>query len=121
MTKPPESKAVLAYTRASRGAFRSRGLLIVSVQRRDINMVKGKSWITPAILAAFATAVFTGGDSLNVEKATSRRLYGLRAFGHDGKEIFDTQRYKTLGNSVAVPCVEFVLAGIATYLHDIPR
>lgn len=29
--------------------------------------------------------------------------------GADGEEISDTQRYKALGNSVALPCVEFVL------------
>jgi len=32
---------------------------------------------------------------------------------HDGTEVSDTQRYRALGNSVAVPCVEFVLSGIA--------
>lgn len=38
---------------------------------------------------------------------------GWTAIGYDGAEISDTQRYKALGNSVAVPCVEFVLSGIA--------
>jgi len=37
---------------------------------------------------------------------------GWTAYGVDGKEISDTQRYKALGNSVAVPCVEYVMAGI---------
>jgi DNA (cytosine-5)-methyltransferase 1 len=32
--------------------------------------------------------------------------------GHDGKEISDTRRYQMLGNSVAIPCVIFVLGGI---------
>jgi DNA (cytosine-5)-methyltransferase 1 len=32
---------------------------------------------------------------------------------HDGKEISDTRRYQMLGNSVAIPCVAFVLGGIA--------
>jgi len=36
------------------------------------------------------------------------------AWGSDGEGISDTQRYRALGNSVAVPCVEFVLGGIAT-------
>jgi DNA (cytosine-5)-methyltransferase 1 len=35
---------------------------------------------------------------------------GWTEFGHDGKRISDSQRYKALGNSVAVPCVEYVLS-----------
>jgi DNA (cytosine-5)-methyltransferase 1 len=30
-------------------------------------------------------------------------------YGHDGRVISDCQRYKALGNSVAVPCVQFIL------------
>jgi DNA (cytosine-5)-methyltransferase 1 len=37
---------------------------------------------------------------------------GWTEYGHDGKRISDNQRYKALGNSVAIPCVEFVLAGM---------
>jgi DNA (cytosine-5)-methyltransferase 1 len=33
--------------------------------------------------------------------------------GHDGKPISDTARYMMLGNSVAVPCVAYILQGIA--------
>jgi len=35
---------------------------------------------------------------------------GWTEYGHDGKRISDNQRYKALGNSVAVPCVAFILA-----------
>ena len=35
------------------------------------------------------------------------------AWGADGEGISDSQRYRALGNSVAVPCVEFVLSNIA--------
>jgi DNA (cytosine-5)-methyltransferase 1 len=38
---------------------------------------------------------------------------GWTKYGHDGKEISDTRRYQMLGNSVAVPCVAFVLGNIA--------
>jgi DNA (cytosine-5)-methyltransferase 1 len=38
---------------------------------------------------------------------------GYTAYGHDGKEISDTRRYQMLGNSVAIPCVAFVLGNIA--------
>jgi len=37
---------------------------------------------------------------------------GWTEYGHDGRRISDTQRYRALGNSVAVPCVQFVLSGI---------
>jgi DNA (cytosine-5)-methyltransferase 1 len=36
---------------------------------------------------------------------------GWTEYGYDGKLISDNQRYKALGNSVALPCVEFVLSG----------
>ncbi|MCL2078753.1 MAG: DNA cytosine methyltransferase [Oscillospiraceae bacterium] len=32
--------------------------------------------------------------------------------GHDRKEISDTRRYQMLGNSVAVPCVAYIMLGI---------
>jgi DNA (cytosine-5)-methyltransferase 1 len=45
------------------------------------------------------------------------RLQGLpdnwTEYGHDGKKISDNQRYKAIGNSVAIPCVEFILKQIA--------
>jgi len=45
------------------------------------------------------------------------RLQGLpdnwTEYGHDGKKISDNQRYKAIGNSVAIPCVEFILHQIA--------
>jgi DNA (cytosine-5)-methyltransferase 1 len=37
---------------------------------------------------------------------------GWTEFGHDGRRISDSQRYRGLGNSVAIPCVEFVLSGM---------
>jgi DNA (cytosine-5)-methyltransferase 1 len=33
-------------------------------------------------------------------------------YGHNGKIISDSQRYKALGNSIAVPCVQFILDGM---------
>jgi DNA (cytosine-5)-methyltransferase 1 len=35
---------------------------------------------------------------------------GWTEYGHDGKRISDNQRYKALGNSVAIPCVVFILS-----------
>lgn len=38
---------------------------------------------------------------------------GWTAFGCDGKPVSDTARYMMLGNSVAVPCVAYIMLGIA--------
>jgi len=37
---------------------------------------------------------------------------GWTQYGHNGKKISDNQRYRALGNSLAIPCVEFVLRQI---------
>jgi DNA (cytosine-5)-methyltransferase 1 len=34
-------------------------------------------------------------------------------YGHDGRVISDGQRYKALGNSIAVPCLEFIMERIS--------
>jgi len=38
---------------------------------------------------------------------------GWTEYGHDGQPVSDTARYKALGNSVAIPCVIFILSGIS--------
>jgi DNA (cytosine-5)-methyltransferase 1 len=43
---------------------------------------------------------------------------GWTAVGADGKEISDARRYQMLGNSLAIPCVEFVLGGIAPRMRE---
>jgi len=42
---------------------------------------------------------------------------GWTAFGYDGKPISDTARYMMLGNSIAVPCVAYIMMGIAKTHH----
>ena len=37
---------------------------------------------------------------------------GWTEYGHDGKPISDTKRYQMLGNSIAVPCVAYIMQGI---------
>lgn len=37
---------------------------------------------------------------------------GWTEIGHDGKVISDTRRYQMLGNSVAIPCVSYIMQGI---------
>jgi DNA (cytosine-5)-methyltransferase 1 len=38
---------------------------------------------------------------------------GWTEYGHGGKQISDSARYKALGNSVAIPCVDFLLSRIS--------
>lgn len=48
------------------------------------------------------------------------RLMGLpdgwTQYGVDGEIISSTQRYKALGNSIALPCADYIMAGIAEAL-----
>ena len=47
------------------------------------------------------------------------RLQGLPDGWTDIPGASDSARYKALGNSVAIPCVDFVLRGIAYFLRKI--
>ena len=71
----------------------------------------------------------SGGYSLNYQNPVrigchirrltpteAERLMGFpdfwTAYGCDGKEISDSKRYSMLGNSIAVPCVAYIMQGI---------
>ena len=41
---------------------------------------------------------------------------GWTEYGADGKPISSTQRYRALGNSIALPCADYLMAGIAEVL-----
>ncbi len=51
----------------------------------------------------------------------SERLMGLpdgwTRYGADGQEISGTQRYKALGNAIALPCADYIMAGISEVLN----
>ena len=47
------------------------------------------------------------------------RLQGFPDGWTDIPDASDSARYKALGNSVAIPCVEFLLRGIAYFLRKI--
>jgi site-specific DNA-cytosine methylase len=100
---------------------------VASVDCRNLN--------ESAELSGTLAAKGTGGYSLNFQNPvrngyTVRRLTpaecerlqgfpdGWTAYGHDGKEISDTRRYQMLGNSVAIPCVRFVLGNIAEQIRE---
>ena len=60
---------------------------------------------------------------LNVRRLTpleAERLMGFPDFwtqyGHEGREISDSKRYSMLGNSIAVPCVAYIMQGIRDVL-----
>nr|WP_246484828.1 DNA cytosine methyltransferase [Virgibacillus salarius] len=48
------------------------------------------------------------------------RLMGLpegwTSYDYEGKVISDNARYKALGNSIALPCAQYIMAGIAKSL-----
>ena len=50
------------------------------------------------------------------------RLMGLpegwTKYGAGGEEIRAASRYKALGNAIALPCAEYIMAGIKEVLHD---
>jgi DNA (cytosine-5)-methyltransferase 1 len=61
---------------------------------------------------------------LSVRRLTPLECERLQGFpdgwterGHDGEPVADTPRYRMIGNSVAVPCVEFVMRGVAEALR----
>jgi len=43
---------------------------------------------------------------------------GWTEFGHDGKAISDSARYKALGNSIVTGCAEYIMAGVAKALRE---
>jgi hypothetical protein len=74
----------------------------------------------------------TGGHSLNYQNPVrigyavrrltpteALRLQGFPDYWLDIEGMSDTQKYKAVGNSVAIPCVKFVLGGIARVLGGI--
>ena len=42
---------------------------------------------------------------------------GWTEYGVDGEAISSTQRYKALGNSIALPCADYIMAGISEVLN----
>ena len=41
---------------------------------------------------------------------------GWTKYGADGEEILSSHRYRALGNAIALPCAEYIMAGIAEAL-----
>ena len=53
----------------------------------------------------------------------SERMMGLpegwTKYGIGGEEIRSAQRYKALGNAIALPCAEYIMAGICEVLGGV--
>lgn len=63
-----------------------------------------------------------GGCIRFLTETESERLMGLpegwTKYGADGGEIRPLQRYKALGNAIALPCADYIMAGIYEVLAD---
>ena len=81
----------------------------------------------PTLLASGVNmfALWYGGDYENgviryLTPTEGERLMclpeGWTEYGHDGKRISDGARYKAIGNAIALPCAEYIMAGIAEVL-----
>ena len=61
-----------------------------------------------------------GGCVRFLTETESERLMGLpegwTKYGAEGKEISSAQRYKALGNAIALPCAAYIMAGIMEVL-----
>lgn len=42
---------------------------------------------------------------------------GWTAYGHDGRPVSARARQKALGNSIALPCAEYIMAGVKEELE----
>ena len=62
-----------------------------------------------------------GGCVRYPSETESERMMGLpegwTKFGADGEEIRPAQRYKALGNAIALPCADYIMAGIREALE----
>ena len=62
----------------------------------------------------------SGGCVRFPTEAECERLMGLpegwTRYGADGEEILSSHRYRALGNAIALPCAEYIMAGIAEAL-----
>ena len=89
---------------------------------RELEELSGtlQSKTTPGYSLNHQNPIRTGYIVRRLTPTECERLQGYpdgwTAFGEDGASISDTRRYQMLGNSVAIPCVTYVLEGIALAL-----
>lgn len=66
-----------------------------------------------------------GGCVRFVTELESERLLGLpegwTKYGADGAEMLPAHRYKALGNAIALPCADYIMAGVAEALAHVEK
>ena len=55
-------------------------------------------------------------DVLRQKESAVGKSEGWTRYGADGEEILSSHRYRALGNAIALPCAEYIMAGIAEAL-----
>ena len=45
-------------------------------------------------------------------------LEGWTKYGAEGEEISSAHRYKALGNAIALPCADYIMAGIREVMNE---
>ena len=43
---------------------------------------------------------------------------GWTKYGAEGEEISSAHRYKALGNAIALPCADYIMAGIKEVMEE---
>ena len=108
--------------------FKMRGAAANRNRQHFIRSFGKRTDVFPTILASeqAAFAYYYEDDPLAgciryPTEAESERLMGLppdwTKYGADGAEIRSSSRYATIGNSVALPCAEYIMEGIAAALQ----
>ncbi len=108
--------------------FKMRGAAANQNRQHFIRSFGKRTDVFPTILASEQTAFAyyyeddpLGGCIRYPTEAESERLMGLppdwTKYGADGAEIRSSSRYMALGNSIALPCAEYIMAGIAEALQ----
>ena len=112
----------LASTQTARQCKDSTDLIVAAVDCRNFKEVGDLSGTlqaknAPGYSLNYQNPVRTGYVVRRLTPTECERLQGFpdgwTAFDCDGKPISDTKRYQMLGNAVAVPCVAYILLGIA--------
>ena len=107
---------------------RMRGAAANQNRRQFVQSFGKRTDVFPTLLASDrnAFAYYYEDDPLSgciryPTEAESERLMGLppdwTKYGADGAEIRSSSRYAALGNSVALPCAEYIMEGIAEALQ----
>ena len=105
-----------------------RGAAANRDRRQFLRSFGKRTNVFPTILASeqAAFAYYYEDDPLagcirHPTEVESERLMGLppdwTKYGADGEEIRSSSRYATIGNSVALPCAEYIMEGIAEVLQ----